>query len=227
LSLLLLRRCRFGIINEFFTPQNFSPNFRLPGAKWSEESQSLGDEESLGRRLLGRGQSKSRRRKHRRHRSSSRRRKMTRSRKHRRHHRPHQGARQAKGPVPRRKGARQAKGPVPSPRDYFLRKGATCSSKLGWPNCWPHGNVVRCLVVKTTACLEGACAVKKTVKCHEICKVDDRGCARNNPNCKYNKSKDKTGSNLAGPAFKECRKDLCNEIPAYGALACKQIAMME
>jgi len=70
--------------------------------------------------------------------------------------------------------------------------------------------VARCQVAKYTSCRDGTCAVKKTIKCHSVCKTVLRKgkawyIAQNNPDCG------------------EKGKRLCK---TYGAMACSQAAMM-
>ena len=82
--------------------------------------------------------------------------------------------------------------------------------------------IVRCKVAKHIACRQQNCAVKKSVKCHSVCKKskkDPRSLAKQSytPDC------GEKGRELCrGPFFENGTLDEAN---SYGSLACRQIAM--
>lgn len=76
--------------------------------------------------------------------------------------------------------------------------------------------VARCEVVKYTACRNGDCAVKKSVKCREVCQYHMDG--------GWKKAAAMTDKQLWPKNWKNCRTDLCKA--PYGAIACNAIAMM-
>ena len=88
---------------------------------------------------------------------------------------------------------------------------------------WGYG-VVRCLVTKHTACRQGNCAVKKHVQCHSVCKRVGEN---------YNGKIDEYVPGLTKDCG-EVGKELCkgNYTDAngtthhYGAIACRNVAMM-
>ena len=84
--------------------------------------------------------------------------------------------------------------------------------------------VVRCLVAKHSACREGQCAVKKSVKCHSVCKRDaldyNPNTATSNPS--LTKDCGAVGKKLCEGHY----TDADGKKQSFGAMACREIAMM-
>lgn len=76
--------------------------------------------------------------------------------------------------------------------------------------------VVRCKVTKHSACRQGNCAVKKSVKCHSVC-----------PGRLWSDGKKQRDCGEEGKKFCQGHyTDADGKKQSFGALACRQIAIM-